>query len=223
MKKRSVVLSLIMAVVLLLTSCGNGNDSQKSSGDTQQGKEQGISISLLNASNANAWRSQMEAEMNEAIEQYKKDGVIANYSVYSANDDATVQSSQLSQIVTAGKTDAVIINPVSATSLNPVIEKAVAAGIKVIGVDSIIGHKDVVTIATNQYKWAEIQAEFLAQKLGEKGDIIVYNAMAGVPSSDTREKAFDDVLAKYPDINVLKKAQICIRYHLWCTVSSNCK
>lgn len=210
MKKRSVVLSLIMAVALLLTSCGNGNDSQKSSGDTQQGKEQGISIALLNASNANAWRSQMEAEMNEAIEQYKKDGVIANYSVYSANDDATVQSSQLSQIVTAGKTDAVIINPVSATSLNPVIEKAVAAGIKVIGVDSIIGHKDVVTIATNQYKWAEIQAEFLAQKLGGKGDIIVYNAMAGVPSSDTREKAFDDVLAKYPDINVLKKV-----YHGW--------
>ncbi|MCB7305701.1 ABC transporter substrate-binding protein [Bariatricus massiliensis] len=207
MKRKRALLAAGLAAVCLLTACGQ---SSKTDSDSSEKKQEGISIALLDASNGNAWRAQMEAEMQEAAEQYKKDGIIKDYTVYSANDDATVQSSQLNQIVTAGKTDVVIINPVSATSLNPAIDKATQAGIKVIGVDSVIAHKEVVTIATDQYKWAEIQAEFLAEKLGGKGDIIIFNAMAGVPASDTREKAFDDVIAKYPDINVLKKV-----YHGW--------
>lgn len=207
MKRKRVLLAAGLALVCLLTACGQ---SAKTDSKDDEKKQEGISIALLDASNGNAWRAQMEGEMQEAVEQYKKDGIIKDYTVYSANDDATVQSSQLNQIVTAGKTDAVIINPVSATSLNPAIDKAIQAGIKVIGVDSVIAHEDVVTIATDQYKWAEIQAEFLAEKLEGKGDIIIYNAMAGVPASDTREKAFDDVIAKYPDINVLKKV-----YHGW--------
>lgn len=208
-RKICLLLAAIVSSVFVLSAC-----AQKETGTTgntsDSEKKEGINIALLDSSNGNAWRAQMEEEMEEAVAQYKESGLISNYTVYSANDDATQQSSQLSQIVTEGKTDAVIINPVSATSLNPVIDKAVEAGIKVIGVDSIIAHPDVVTIATDQYKWAEIQAEFLAEKLAGKGDIIIYNAMAGVPASDTREKAFDDVIAKYPDIKVLKKV-----YHGW--------
>ncbi|MEA5002582.1 MAG: substrate-binding domain-containing protein [Christensenella sp.] len=179
-------------------------------GESAAASGDGVSVALLNASNANLWRAQMEDEMNALVEEYKADGKISNYVAYSANDDATTQSQQLSQIISAGGTDVVIINPVSATSLNPVIDKAIEAGIVVLGVDSVIGHPDVVTLATDQYKWAEMQAEFLAEKLGGKGDIIIYNGIAGVPASDTREKAFDDVIAKYPDINVLKKV-----YHNW--------
>ena len=190
---------------------GEASQPQESAAGSESGASgEGISIALLDSSNGNAWRAQMEDEMNTLVEEYKADGKISSYVAYSANDDATTQSQQLSQIVSAGDTDVVIINPVSATSLNPAIDKAIEAGIIVLGVDSVIGHPDVITIATDQYKWAEVQAEFLAEKLDGKGDIIIYNAMAGVPASDTREKAFDDVLAKYPDINVLKKV-----YHGW--------
>lgn len=170
----------------------------------------GVNIALLDASNANAWRAQMEDEMNELVAQLKKAGRVRNYAAYSANDDATTQAQQLNQIVNAGGTDVVIINPVSATSLNPAIDRALKAGIIILGVDSVISHPGVVTLATDQYKWAAIQAEFLAEKLGRKGNIIIYNAIAGFPASDTREKAFDDVIAKYPNIKVLKKV-----YHGW--------
>ena len=207
--KKSILLTAMLTIMLILSACSQGGNG-KADKNPEEEKKEGINIALLDSSNGNAWRAQMEAEMDEAAAQYKKEGVIQNYTVYSANDDATQQSSQLSQIITEGKTDVVIINPVSATSLNPVIDKAVKAGIKVIGVDSVIAHPDVVTIATDQYKWAQIQAEFLVEKLGGKGDIIIYNAMAGVPASDTREKAFDDVVAKHPDIKVLKKV-----YHGW--------
>lgn len=169
-----------------------------------------IAIALLNASSGNAWRAQMEQEMNELVDEYKSSGVISSYVAYSADDDATTQSQQLSQIISAGETDVVIINPVSATSLNPVIDKAIEAGIIVLGVDSVIGHPDVITLATDQYEWAAVQAEHLATVLGGEGKIVVYNAIAGFPASDTREQAFNDVLAKYPDIEVLKQV-----YHNW--------
>jgi ribose transport system substrate-binding protein len=190
--------------LLAFTSC----DKEKKAAPVEE--TNGISIALLDASNANAWRAQMEEEMNELIEQYTGEGKISGYVAYSANDDATVQSQQLNQIVSAGGTDVVIINPVSATSLNPAIDRAIAAGIIVLGVDSVIGHPEVVTLATDQYKWAAIQAEFLAQKLSGAGTIVIYNAIAGFPASDTREKAFDDVIANYPDIKVLRKV-----YHGW--------
>ena len=171
---------------------------------------EGASIALLNASSGNAWRAQMEVEMNGLIDEYKASGIVSSYVAYSADDDAAKQSQQLSQIVSAGETDIVIINPVSATSLNPVIDKAIEAGIIVLGVDSVISHPDVVTLATDQYQWAAIQAEHLATVLGGKGNIVVFNAIAGFPASDTREQAFNDVLAKYPDIKVLKQV-----YHNW--------
>lgn len=212
MRKKGTVV-LVLVCMLLVSACGGSKTADKPKETdkvekTEKGK--GINIALLDASNGNAWRAQMESEMDTLVEEYKGSGLISNYTAYSANDDATVQSQQLGQLVNAKDVDVVIINPVSATSLNPMIDKAVEAGIIVLGVDSVIGHKDVVTLATDQYKWAEVQAEFMAEKLEGKGDIIIYNAMAGAPASDTREKAFDDVIAKYPDINVLKKV-----YHGW--------
>jgi ribose transport system substrate-binding protein len=201
MKKVFQALVGVICVFLLFAGCDRSEPEKK---------QEGANIALLNASSGNAWRAQMESEMAELINQYQSEGLVQSYAAYSANDDATVQSQQLSQLVNAGDIDIVIINPVSATSLNPVIDRALEAGIIILGVDSVIAHPDVVTLATDQYKWAEIQAEFLAQKLDGKGKIVIYNAIAGFPASDTREKAFDDVIAKYPGIEVLGKV-----YHNW--------
>ncbi|MDR1028795.1 MAG: substrate-binding domain-containing protein [Clostridiales Family XIII bacterium] len=226
LKTTCLTIAILMIVLAALSGCGSPAQEESTettdptnaaaptegttTEETSEAPAEGVSIALLDSSNGNSWRAQMEDEMNVLVGEYKAEGKIKDYIAYSANDDAATQSQQLSQIVNAGTTDIVIINPVSATSLNPVIDKAVEAGIIVLGVDSVIGHPEVVTIATDQYKWAEVQAEFLAEKLGGKGDIVIYNAMAGVPASDTREKAFDDVIGKYPDINVLKKV-----YHNW--------
>lgn len=232
MKKMLKTAAALFLVITMLTACSSKTESVKQPeepANTQEATEEptgsqeeapleaskeepgkGISIALLNASNGNAWRAQMEEEMNVMVKDYMEQGLISNYVAYSANDDATTQSQQLSQIISAGNADVVIINPVSATSLNPVIDKALEAGIIVLGVDSVISHEGAVTLATDQYEWAKVQAELLAKVLEGKGNIVVYEAMAGNPASDTREKAFHDVLAQYPDIKVLKEV-----YHNW--------
>lgn len=229
MKKVLVMISVLLCAALLFAACSGGTSaaqestaastapqvSKAASAPAQESVSaeaggNGISIALLNASNGNAWRAQMEQEMNDLVEEYKAQGIISDYVAYSANDDATAQSQQLNQITSAGGTDVVIINPVSATSLNPAIDKAIEAGMIVLGVDSVISHPDVVTLSNNQAEWAKIQAEFLAEKLGGKGKIVIYNAIAGYPASDIREKAYHEVLDQYPDIEILKEV-----YHNW--------
>lgn len=226
MKRMFKMFTALLMATAMLTACNGGKavstvapeptaapqEPTAAPDDTDSGTDtaKGISIALLNASNGNAWRAQMEEEMNALVKDYMSQGLVSNYVAYSANDDATTQSQQLSQIISAANVDVVIINPVSATSLNPVIDKALDAGIIVLGVDSVISHEGAITLATDQYEWAKVQAEKVAEVLDGKGNIIVYEAAAGNPASDTREQAFHDVLANFPDIKVLKEV-----YHGW--------
>ena len=229
MKKVCILISVLLCASMLFAACSAQTPAEESAAasvapaseaapaseeapaqESAEAGANGISIALLNASNGNAWRAQMEQEMNDLVEEYKAAGIISDYVAYSANDDATAQSQQLNQITSAGGTDVVIINPVSATSLNPAIDKAIEAGMIVLGVDSVISHPEVVTLSNNQAEWAKIQAEFLAEKLGGKGKIVIYNAIAGYPASDIRENAYHEVLDQYPDIEILKEV-----YHNW--------
>lgn len=167
-------------------------------------KDGGFHIALLNANNTNAWRIQMEDNMKKVVELYKEQGLISKYDVFVADDDATKQSQQMRQLLNTD-VDAIIILPVSATALTPVINMAVQKGILVMGIDMHIQHPDVISVTNNQYEWARIQAEWLAAHLGYQGDILWFDAIAGAPANEVRHKAWEDVLARYPKINVLKQ------------------
>ncbi|MBI9050905.1 MAG: substrate-binding domain-containing protein [Anaerolineaceae bacterium] len=169
------------------------------------GKTSDISIALLDGSNGNAWRAQMESEMSEYIDELKAAGVVSKYTAYSANDDATTQSQQMSQLINGGETDVILVNPVSATSLNPMIDKAIENGILVLGIDQVISHGGIVSVTTDQAGWARIQAEHLVNELGGKGNIVIFNGIAGYPASDMRTAAYHEVLDQYPDITILKE------------------
>jgi len=172
------------------------------SGEQEAAETKGFSIALLDADNSNTWRIQMEDQMQKVIDSYKADGIVSNYIVFSANGDANTQVQQLSQLVSMG-VDAVIINPVSANALNPVIDKAVQRDILIFAVDSVIAHPDVITITNDQANWARLHAEWLVKELNGKGNIILFNAIPGVPANDERAAVFSEVLANYPEINVL--------------------
>jgi ribose transport system substrate-binding protein len=195
MKKR---MFLFVCVIVLLAS----SVSVFAEGVKETPKNEGFSIVLLDASNDNTWRIQMEDQMQKVVQRYKADGLISKYTAFSANNDANLQAQQFSQVVNQG-VDCVIVNPVSATSLNPVIDKAVARGIKVFAVDSTISHPDVITVTNDQSNYARLHVEWLVKELDGKGNIIWFNAIPGVPANDERVAVYEEVLAKYPGIKVL--------------------
>ena len=209
---KGLLLSLVSVLLLSLLVVGCGTGSSTPSSTTSKpaestAKTSGFNIALLDGTNGNAWRIQMEQNMQQVADKLKAQGVIAKYTVYEGNNDATTQAQQMEQLVNSG-IDAILINPVSATALAPVIDKAAAKGILVIAIDQHISHPKVISVTTDQYEWAKIQAEWLAQQLGRKGNILQFDAIAGAPANDVRHQAYADVLAKYPDIKVLKQVNM---------------
>src|SRR6516165_1581874 len=93
-------------------------------------------IALSNSYFGNTWRRQMVDAFKEAAEQAKKDGRISDYDIENSDGSVNQQVSQMNGLILK-HVDAVAINAASPTALNGVIEKACAAGIKVIAFDSI--------------------------------------------------------------------------------------
>jgi ribose transport system substrate-binding protein len=199
-KKVSKGLVIGLALIIVITMMGLTTAMAKN-------KKSSFSIALLNGTNGNAWRVQMEQGMQKIVDDYKAKGIISKYSVFVANNDATTQAQQMQQLINSG-VDAIIINPVSATALTPMIDRAAAKGILLMAIDQHITHPKVISITTDQYEWARIQAEWLAEQLNKKGTVLQFDALAGAPANDVRHQAYADVLAKYPDIKVLKQVNM---------------
>ena len=87
--------------------------------------------------------------------------------------------------------------------LNSTLEEAVAKGIIVISVDQELDVPGVYNVGIDQKEWAKTSAAWLADALGGEGDIVLIEGFPGHPANVARMDGVAEVLADYPDINVL--------------------
>lgn len=89
------------------------------------------------------------------------------------------------------KVDAIVLAPMDRKKLNPYIEKAVKAGIKVVIIGSPVT-TDIIDsyIATDNYKAGELGADLLNEKLSHPGPILVLGHSPDNGSCALREKGF---------------------------------
>ena len=195
---------LVLLLVLMVAASGfaqiTGYKSTKSGG---------YSVALLDANNNNAWRITFEGNISKKVAEYKASGLVSKYVAFSANNEASVQAQQMEQLVNEG-IDLILVNPVSATSLNPIIDRAMQRGVRVIAVDSTVAHPKVLTVTNDQFNYAKLHIEWLLKQINYKGNIIHFNAIKGVPANDERESIYKEYLAKYPEVKVL-----ATEYHGW--------
>jgi ribose transport system substrate-binding protein len=124
----------------------------------------------------------------------------------SANDDVNTQISQMQQLI-GKQVDAIIIVPVDASTLGPQVQQAKDAGIPVIAVNTgLIGDAAALLTANvlpDDVKAGEAEMQQLADLLGGKGKIVVLQGPLGSSPELNRTQGIKNVLAKYPDIEVL--------------------
>jgi ribose transport system substrate-binding protein len=102
--------------------------------------------------------------------------------------------------------DIIMVAPQFATSLIPSINRARAAGIKVIVVDAPLpeGNNYDAFIGTDNGAAARTAADTLAKAIGGKGKIAIVNAQAGASTTMIRENEFKaQIAAKYPNITIV--------------------
>jgi ribose transport system substrate-binding protein len=121
-----------------------------------------------------------------------------------AEEDQIEQQAKLVQSYIDKKVGAIVLAPSNAQALVPVVEKAKAANIPVIVIDSLLGSETPAsTVATNNYKAGLLAGRRLAEAMGGKGNVALFRFLKGHGSSQPRESGFLDAVKKYPDIKVI--------------------
>jgi ribose transport system substrate-binding protein len=93
------------------------------------------------------------------------------------------------------KVNAIAIAPVDSAGIAPAINKALAAGIKVVAVDTgITGAQITSYVATDNIKAAEVQGKWAAEQI-QDGDTVIYvTGDQGQSTGQERKKGFVDAL-----------------------------
>ncbi len=179
----------------------------------------GVAVAALSASSAAAdnfkiglsngwvgseWRTQMIEEAQAAAAAWAERGHNVEVVVQSANVDVPGQIAHVRNFISEG-VDAIIINPNSPTAFDPVFSQAKEAGILVISTDAEVSSPDAIYVGIDQTAWGAAGAEWLAETLGGKGNVVAINGVAGHPANEMRVAGYRSVFEQYPDIRIVNE------------------
>ncbi|MGJ4951729.1 ABC transporter substrate-binding protein [Bradyrhizobium sp. HKCCYLS20291] len=118
--------------------------------------------------------------------------------------DLGKQVTQIDNFIAAG-VDMILLNPGDPKAIGPAIKKAQAAGILVVAVDTAAEGADA-TVTTNNVQAGEIACQYIVDKLGGKGDVIIENGPQ-VSAVIDRVNGCKNVFGKASGIKVLSSDQ----------------
>ncbi|WP_434154354.1 sugar ABC transporter substrate-binding protein [Pseudomonas sp. JZ134] len=132
----------------------------------------------------------------------------ASLQLEDAGGDVVRQLGQVENFISQ-KVDAIIVNPADTAATRKITERVTQAGIPLVylnsrpEVDSFPA--GVVFVGTDERRIGQMQMEYLAEKMGGKGNLAII--LGRLAHDDTRKRTtgVKDVLAKYPDIKVVEE------------------
>ena len=205
MKRTKSIIAICATVLLLasltgaMTGCAAGKSKKAASAD-------GYIIGFSNFGIGNSWRIQMEAEFKARADQLVSDGIVKKYYMTDSMGDVNRQIADMRDLIAKG-CDAIIITAASPDELSPVCEEAMAAGIKVISFDNYVTTDNVTAkVGIDEVEFGRCGAQWLADELGGKGNIIILNGIAGSGVNKMRSDGAMSVFDNYPDIKILGQA-----------------
>ena len=138
-----------------------------------------------------------------AISSEMKDKV--DLKVQVAGPNAQKQIQQINSMVQAGA-KAIIVYPISPTALNEAVKAACAKGVIIVAYDGVIEEPCAYNVHVDQGKWGQVNAEWLVEKLGGKGNIVMITGVPGTSVDTMRNKSAREVFAKHPGIKIVAEA-----------------
>lgn len=154
----------------------------------------------------NTWMEQNRNMMEAlAASQEYKDKINFQVQVV-GNGDPQRQSQQINAMTEAGA-DVIVIYPSSPTALNRAIKNACRRGVTVMTWDATVTESCATNVHADNTQLAEHQAQWIADKLDGKGNVLMINGLNGVAASDDRVKAAKALWSQYPDITVVGEVE----------------
>ncbi len=197
--KRPVARILLVLAAAALLGCERKSPTQTASGASSAGT---LTVGFSQVGAESAWRT---AETESMRGEARQRGIALKF-----HDAQQKQENQIKALraFIAQKVDAVILAPVVETGWEPVLKEARRAGIPVVLVDRGVQVSDeslyVTLIASDFVEEGRMAATWLAQKLDGRGNIVELQGTPGAAPAIDRKKGFEEVLARYPELTIIK-------------------
>lgn len=194
--KRVLALVLVFVIVLSVTAC----DSRSGTGSEVDGNgKKNYEIAVL------AWSLAEEFGV-DIVNGAKKKAEELGVTVV-APDPAGDMQKEISIIedLIQQNVDAVCIAPVDAQAIIPYIDQLRDAGIVVVDYDIETEAKVDAKVLSDNKDGGRMAAEYLIEEMGEKGKVLILEEVPGVTTAEERIEGFAEVIAKYPDIEVVRQ------------------
>jgi len=128
----------------------------------------------------------------------------ATVTAASSDYDLNKQFTQIDNFIASGA-DVILVNAADPKAIGAAVKRAQAAGIVVVAVDVAAAGADA-TVQTNNTQAGQIACQYMVDKIGGKGDVIIENGPQ-VSSVVERVNGCKEVLKKYPDVKILSDDQ----------------
>jgi len=188
MKRKQSVWMMVLVVLMSISLVGCSTQSNLENKDAAKptGKVTiGLSISTLN--------NPFFVTLKEGAEKAAK-AAGADLLVVDAGDKTAKQVSDIEDLIQK-KVSVIIINPTDSAAIVSAVESANKANIPVITVDRASnGGKVVSHIASDNIKGGSMAAEYILKTLGNKGNIVELQGIAGTSAARDRGKGFHNIV-----------------------------
>lgn len=194
--KKTTICSVIAAAALTLGACSSGDPVSGSTGTGEAKVPEKIeSIGLMVQDMSNPFFSAMTKGAQDAA-----DGLGAKLNVQDAQLDLANQNTQVDAFIQQG-VDLIVISAVDEDGIAPAIERAHAAGVIVIAVDTPAVGADAV-VMTDAVEAGEVACTYLFDQMGGKGNFLIIDGTP-IQTIIDRITGCNNVLKNYPDIKAV--------------------
>ncbi len=200
--KKLLVVVLCLVLVLTAVACSSQKPADQNPAQTPAETPAKTEKGLIGISVPEAPTGWVAAVQWAADQTAKRLGL--NYKLLVSADENT-QANHIDELIQL-KCETIVLMPHNDT-LGTAAQKIKDAGIKLVNFDRTLGAtKADYYVAGNNYQMGVLGADYIAEKIGGKGKVVIANIPAYGEIFNVRVKGFRDTVAeKYPGIEILQE------------------
>lgn len=144
--------------------------------------------------------------LRDAMQAYADSQEGVELVMVDSKEDVATQLSQVENFV-AQQMDAIILIPANTDATDPMTKLATDAGIPLVYVNRKPANlpEGVAYVGSDSIVAGRLQMEWIAEKLGGKGNIVIMNGNLAQEAAQMRTAGVKEVAAKFPDIKIIKE------------------
>ena len=181
---------LVIAMLAAVVACGDGG----AGGERTAPYTVGMSV----PSATNTYGIQV---LHEAEYAMQTSPLVGEYFIVQADNNAAKQVADIEDMLTKG-VDLLLVQAVNVPALSSVIREALDDGVIVMSVSGLL-EEYTASVASQDFEFGRIGAQWLADTLGGSGNIIVLDGIAGLEVAENRLAGAMSVFDRYPDMHII--------------------